>query len=113
MSKELTLEYLKLHQEHCKTTVASGDHTDQTSLEEITKAIEWVEKQNQWISVEERLPEKMGHFIVYCPQSFPKNCRSVVAEFYIDGDFKGFYGEACESHLEDATHWCELLPEPF
>jgi len=64
------------------------------------------------IRVKDKLPEKMGHFLVYAPKSFPKNCRWLVAEFYIDGDFKGWYGEACEDYLEDVTHYCEIPNEP-
>lgn len=63
------------------------------------------------ISVKDKLPEKMGHFLAYCPRSFPKNCRWVVAEFYIDGDCNWWYDEY-DSHLEDVTHWCEIPNEP-
>ena len=43
--KELTLEYLELHKEHCKTTVEGGDDTDLETLIELQQAIEWVKKQ--------------------------------------------------------------------
>ena len=51
-----------------------------------------------------------GSFLVYCPRSFPKNSRWVVAEY--KDDVKGFYSESSEIFLEDATHWCELPKEP-
>lgn len=41
--KLLALEYLKLHYEHCKTTVICGDDTDKTSMLELEEAIKWVE----------------------------------------------------------------------
>lgn len=62
----------------------------------------------KWISVTDRLPEKECFCLVYTPRSFPKNCKSVVAEYYMDGDFRGFYSEAFENHLDDVTHWIEL-----
>lgn len=67
---------------------------------------------NEIVSIKDRLPNiEYGSFLVYAPQSFPKNSRWVVAEYYADA--KGFYGEACENFLEDVTHWCELPVEPF
>ena len=62
-------------------------------------------------NVKEKLPSvEYGSFLVYAPKSFPKNSRWVVATYYEDR--KGFYGEGCETFLEDATHWCELPKEP-
>ena len=40
------------------------------------------EEKLRWIPVEEKLPEKQGHYLVKAPKSFPKNCIVVVAEFY-------------------------------
>jgi len=59
------------------------------------------------ISVEEKLPKNQGHYLVYCPNSFPKNCKWVVAEFYEDN--KTFYSESSDEPLIDVTHWC-ILP---
>lgn len=67
-----------------------------------------------WVSIKEKgLPEKGRFFLVYCPQSFPKNYRGVVAELYVDEGWKGFYSESSENYLEDATHYIELPEEPF
>jgi len=63
----------------------------------------------EWISINDRLPEKQGHYLIYCPRSFPKNYGGVIAEFYEDN--KCFYGEYSEEVHEDATHWMPL-PEP-
>ncbi len=64
------------------------------------------------ISIKERLPNvECGSYLVYCPLSFPKNCRWVVAEYY--DDVKGFYSESSEILLNDVTHWCELPKEPI
>ena len=60
----------------------------------------------QWIPILERLPEKGGHYLVRCSQSFPKNYRGIICEFYEDNQL--FYGEDSEDVHEDATHWCEL-----
>lgn len=68
-------------------------------------------KEVQLISVKDRLPEvEHGSFLVYAPESFPKNSRFLVAEYY--DDVKGFYSESSEHFLEDVTHWCELPFDP-
>lgn len=62
-------------------------------------------------NVKDKLPNvEYGSYLVYAPQSFPKNSRWVVAEYY--DDVKGFYSESSENFLEDVTHWCELPKEP-
>ena len=63
-------------------------------------------------NVKDKLPEKeCGSYLVYAPQSFPKNSRWVVAEYY--DDVKGFYSESGEHFMPDVTHWCELPKEPY
>lgn len=52
MSKVLALEYLNLHREHCITTVQGGENNDKVALKELTKAIEWVEKQGQSLPID-------------------------------------------------------------
>jgi hypothetical protein len=62
-------------------------------------------------NVKDKLPEvERGSYLVYAPQSFPKNSRWLVAEYY--DDVKGFYSESSENFLKDVTHWCELPKEP-
>ena len=61
------------------------------------------EEKLRWIPVEEKLPEKQGHYLVIAPKSFPKNCKVVVAEFYEDSNT--FYSESSDCPIEDATHW--------
>ena len=61
------------------------------------------EEKLRWIPVEEKLPEKQGHYLVIAPKSFPKNCKVVVAEFYEDNNT--FYSESSDCPIEDATHW--------
>jgi len=62
-------------------------------------------------NVKDRLPDvECGSYLVYAPQSFPKNSRWLVAEYY--ADVKGFYSESSENFLEDVTYWCELPKEP-
>ncbi len=62
-------------------------------------------------TVKDKLPNvECGSYLVYAPQSFPKNSRWLVAEYKDDAD--GFYSESGDSFLEDVTHWCELPPEP-
>ena len=66
---------------------------------------------SQIFNVKDKLPNvECGSYLVYAPQSFPKNSRWVVAEYY--DDVKGFYDEASENFMEDVTHWCELPEEP-
>jgi hypothetical protein len=62
-------------------------------------------------NINEKLPDvEHGSFLVYCPKSFPKNSRWVVAEYY--NDVKGFYSESSENFLTDVTHWTNLPKEP-
>ena len=63
------------------------------------------------IDIKERVPQaEHGSFLVFAPQSFPKNSRWVVAEWY--DDVKGFYSESSENFMPDVTHWCELPLDP-
>lgn len=62
------------------------------------------------ISVNDRLPNECGCYLVFAPKSFPKNSRWVVAEY--NEDVKGFYSESGEYFMEDVTHWSELPKEP-
>lgn len=64
----------------------------------------------EWFSVNERLPETDGSYLVWAPESFPKNSRCVVAEFYNDN--QKFYSESGEYTMPDVTHWCNLPDEP-
>mgnify|MGYP003655070346 CR=1 FL=1 len=66
----------------------------------------------KWINAKTEPPEEHGHYLVFAPQSFPKNCRSLIAEYYIDGDFKEWYSEASEECLKDVTHWAKLPKDP-
>lgn len=62
-----------------------------------------------WIDVNDRLPEKYTHCLIYCPSSFPKNIRVMSATYYDDN--KLFYCDAHEVVHEDVTHWM-YLPNP-
>ena len=63
---------------------------------------------NEWISVDDRLPEIEGHYLVHTPRSFPKNCKLQIGELYSDDN--SWYNEA-DDYLDDVTHW-QPLPEP-
>jgi hypothetical protein len=56
-----------------------------------------------WVSVNERLPEKQGHYLVRVLNSYPKNCDCIVAEFYEDN--KTFYCESSDYAIKDAIEW--------
>lgn len=71
---------------------------------------ERIRKISQWISIKERSPEKDGHYLVHCPQSFPKNYRGVIAEY--DSNAKAFYSESGDHHVKDVTHWTYIPNEP-
>ena len=60
----------------------------------------------EWISVKDRLPEEYGQYLIYCPRSFPKNCRFLSANYYDDN--KMFYCDAFEDIHEDVTHWAKI-----
>lgn len=62
-------------------------------------------------NVKDKLPNvECGSYLVYAPQSFPKNSPWVVAEY--KDDAKGFYSESGDSFMEDVTHWTELPNKP-
>jgi hypothetical protein len=62
-------------------------------------------------NVKDKLPDvECGSFLVYAPQSFPKNSRWVVAEYY--DDVKGFYSESGDCFMDDVTHWTNLPNYP-
>jgi len=62
-------------------------------------------------NVKDKLPDvECGSFLVYAPQSFPKNSRWVVAEYY--DDVKGFYSESGDYFMDDVTHWTNLPNYP-
>ena len=72
---------------------------------------------NEWVSVEERLPEKCGEYIVYaCDEGEPIDERIwgdtvVVCADYYDGTFT-WYECNTEYDISDiVTHWMPL-PEP-
>lgn len=77
---------------------------------EYKKKTKQIMSKMEWISVNERLPEKDGSYLVWAPTSFPKNSHCVVAEFYMDNN--KFYSESVESVMPDVTHWCCLPEEP-
>ena len=55
-------------------------------------------------------PKKDGSYLVLAPQSFPKNSRWMVAQFYTDN--QTFYDEGHGEHaLPDVVAWTELPPE--
>lgn len=62
-----------------------------------------------WISVTKRLPDAYGCYLVWAPESFPKNTKCVVAEFYDDNGL--FYSED-GSIMRDVTHWMPLPQAP-
>ena len=63
----------------------------------------------QWISVEDRLPTEYCQCLIWCPSSFPKNCRFLSANYYDDNQM--FYCDSREITHEDVTHWM-MIPEP-
>jgi hypothetical protein len=59
---------------------------------------------------QKELPIREGSYLVYAPQSFPKNSHWLVGEYY--DDVKGFYSESGENFMPDVTHWCNLPSDP-
>lgn len=68
-----------------------------------------------WISVEERLPEKEGHYLVYVQTPYGDiiRRRMKVARFNKGANHKKlhFYTNQTYSY-KDITHWMELPPPP-
>ena len=63
----------------------------------------------RWIPVGERLPCENGHYLVKVEYSFPKNCKSVIAEFYYKEDGTGYFvSESTECEIIDVIEWREI-----
>lgn len=63
----------------------------------------------RWIPVSERLPCENGHYLVKVEYSFPKNCKSVIAEFYYKEDGTGYFvSESTECEIIDVIEWSEI-----
>jgi hypothetical protein len=62
-----------------------------------------VEFAQRWISIDDKLPEEQGYYLVKVEQSYPKNINILVTEFYTDN--KTFYCEYSDSPINDVTHW--------
>lgn len=109
MQPQTTGEYLEAMEWACCSYHRSKEYS---------RKIKWIIKnfklkEMKWINVKEELPKKDGHFLVFTPRSFPKNCRSVVAEYYMDGKEGIWYSEAFEEPIQDVTHWAILPDDPF
>lgn len=84
-----------------------ADESEQKLLRKgFIEGANFVHDQDGWISVEERLPEKEGHYFVKVLNSFPKNCDVIVCEFYEDN--KTFYSESSDSPIHDAIKWMPI-----
>ena len=72
---------------------------------------------NEWVSVEERMPEKRGEYIVCaCDEGEPIDERIwgdtvVVCADYYDGTFMWYEGSTEYDISDIVTHWM-LLPAP-
>ena len=74
-------------------------------LQEKEREVEGL-RDEEWISVKDRLPNDYGQYLIYCPTSFAKNCRFLSANYYDDN--KRFYGDWSENIHEDVTHWRKI-----
>jgi hypothetical protein len=57
---------------------------------------------SEWISVEDRLPEVKGDYIIYDPKGLAD--RKITVQFYIE--FHGWSG------TREPTHWMPLMKPP-
>ena len=66
-------------------------------------------RKQEWISVEERLPEKSGYYLI-CQKS-PFWCEEIIqtARWHISS--QRFRGAQAGCFMDDVTHWMPL-PEP-
>ena len=71
--------------------------------------VEGYNEAKRWITVGERLPCENGHYLVKVEYSFPKNCKSVIAEFYYKEDGTGYFvSESTERKKKDVIEWREI-----
>lgn len=99
-----------------------GDPAEEVSLDALAMAISALEK-TKWISVDDRLPEKDGEYLVWFGKSIFKQYAEVLS-FAKDGDTVDKYDLHNEKNVwfyddsewgyvacHDVTHWM-LLPQP-
>ena len=48
----------------------------------VLKAMQELESQDKWVSVEERLPEKAEKVLIYCPEREFNNCDLVIKAYH-------------------------------
>ena len=98
---------------NCKFYTNGCEVLDEELCNELCVHAEYLTKpicDSGWINCNNELPKKQGHYLVYAPLSFPKNCKCVVAEFYDDNNT--FYSESSDMPMEDVTHWMPLPNYP-
>jgi Protein of unknown function (DUF551). len=67
------------------------------------------ELENQWVSVDDKLPEDSGEYLVYIvANNEPKN-KSIITLYYTNLSKRFVYYD--NDNLFTVTHWC-YLPEP-
>ena len=94
-------------------------------LSDVSKMMrEWVERQptltppNEWVSVDDRLPEKRGEYIVCaCDEGEPIDERIwgdtvVICADYYDGTFTWYEGDTEYDISDIVTHWIPLPAPP-
>ncbi|MGI9568914.1 MAG: DUF551 domain-containing protein [Desulfobulbia bacterium] len=74
----------------------------------ILRHVAALESQQQWISVEDRLPEKEGSYLVYSPAYY----GVTIMEFYSLEDDEGGWWFDDSSPTSGNTHWMPLPPPP-
>jgi len=107
MNKEKAIQRLKslrLNLQVHPDTEPNSEFEDRIS--DLDEVIEWMQKQDRWISVEDRLPEEAGDYMTYHEAS------KQISMAYYNESAKVFtinsYGAVCQY----ITHWQPLLEPP-
>lgn len=75
----------------------------------LDKIVEEVERTSEWVSVEDRLPERVGDYIF---GGYDSDGDWVFDKYYVD--IRGFVNGWNKDRLKQMgnTHWLEFLPTP-
>lgn len=111
IEKQAIEEMAKFIKESCSKTPCFQDEKPYTDCD-VCAAIYLYSagyRKQEWISVEERLPEKSGYYLI-CQKS-PFWCEEIIqtARWHISS--QRFRGAQAGCFMDDVTHWMPL-PEP-
>jgi hypothetical protein len=79
---------------------------DDTLMRYLSVKLKEIATQNNVFDFEIEKPDKDGHYLVFSRNSYPKNSKWLVAEYYLEDDV--FYSESSDDPIDDVEKWAYL-----